>query len=89
MNDAEIRSRVLRLVRQLVPESPHSNEELILLGEGGGFDSVLALELLLALEAEFGIVMKDDDVQPKNLASVESIVSFVKDALSRRAQGVF
>jgi acyl carrier protein len=85
MNDAEIRSRVLRLVRQFVPESPHSSDEFILVGEGGGFDSVLALELLLALEAEFGIVMKDDDVQPKNLASVDSIVTFVKDALSRRA----
>jgi acyl carrier protein len=84
MTEAEIKSRVVRLVRELVPESAHAAEAFILLGEEGGFDSVLALELLLALEAEFGIVMKDDDVQPQNLASLDSIVTFVKDAMSRR-----
>ena len=44
---------------------------------------MLALELLLALETEFGIVMNDDDVQPQNLANVDRIVSFVKAALAR------
>jgi len=56
-----------------------------LLGEEGAFDSVTALELLLALEKEFGIVVKDDDVQPANLRNLESIVNFVKAALARRA----
>jgi hypothetical protein len=46
-------------------------------------DSVLALELLLALETEFGIVMNDDNVQPRNLANVDRILSFVKAALAR------
>jgi acyl carrier protein len=85
MTEAEIKSRVIRLVRELVPESVHAAEPFVLLGEQGGFDSVLALELLLALESEFGFVMKDDDVQPQNLASLDRIVAFVKDALSRRA----
>jgi len=84
MNDADIRSRIMGLLRDIVPESA-SSTEFFQLGEDGGFDSVLALELLLALETEFEIVMKDDDVRPENLANVDNIVKFVKGALSRRA----
>jgi acyl carrier protein len=85
MDDKDIEMRVVRLVRATVPGLEHSdiNGDFILLGEEGGFDSVTALELLLALEKEFGIVMKDDDVQPENLQNLASIVNFVKGALSR------
>jgi acyl carrier protein len=83
MDDAQIKNRVIRLVRNIVPESANSAQVFVQLGEEGGFDSVLALELLLALETEFGIVMNDDDVQPQNLASIDRIVSFVKAALAR------
>jgi acyl carrier protein len=85
MDDADIKERVARLVRETVPGSENCNltEDFALLGEDGAFDSVTALQLLLALENEFGIVMKDDDVQPENLRNLERIVKFVKAALSR------
>jgi len=86
MDDADIKERIARLARETVPGSENCDlaEDFVLLGEEGGFDSVTALELLLRLEKEFGIVMKDDDVQPENLRNLESIVKFVKAALSRR-----
>lgn len=83
MDRVEIEKRVLRLVCETVPESGDLAGDFVLLGEGGAFDSVTALELVLALEKEFGIVVKDDDVRPENLRNVGSIVNFVKTALSR------
>ncbi len=85
MDRVEIEKRVLQLVRETVPESGDLAGDFVLLGEEGAFDSVTALELVLALEKEFGIVVNDDDIQPENLRNVGSIVSFVKTALSRPA----
>jgi len=72
MDAEEIEKRVVQLVRETVPESGDLTGEFILLGEGGAFDSVTALQLVLALEKEFGIVVKDDDVQPENLRNLET-----------------
>lgn len=83
MEQAEIKDRVVELLRETVPESSDLTGEFVLLGEGGAFDSVTALELVLALEKEFGIVVKDDDIRPENLRNLESIVAFVSAALSR------
>jgi acyl carrier protein len=85
MDRVEIEKRVLQLVRETVPESGDLAGDFVLLGEEGAFDSVTALELVLALEKEFGIVVNDDDIQPENLRNVGSIVNFVKTALSRPA----
>jgi acyl carrier protein len=84
MDRVEIEKRVLRVVRETVPESGDLGGDFILLGEEGAFDSVTALELVLALEKEFGIVVRDDDVAPENLRNVGSIVNFVKGALPRQ-----
>ena len=84
MDGEEIEQRVVRVVRATVPESADLSGEFVLLGEDGAFDSVSALELVLALEREFGIVVKDDDVQPENLRNLECIVKFVTLALTRQ-----
>jgi acyl carrier protein len=84
MNLAEIEERVVRVVRETMPESADLAGEFVLLGEDGAFDSVTALELVLALEREFGIVVKDDDVQPENLRNLKCIVTFVENALARQ-----
>ena len=85
MDRVEIEKRVFQLVRETVPESGDLAGDFVLLGEEGAFDSVTALELVLALEKEFGIVVNDDDIQPENLRNVGSIVNFVKTVLSRPA----
>ena len=84
MNVSEIEERVVRVVREMVPESGDLRGDFVLLGDDGAFDSVTALGLVLALEKEFGIVVRDDDVQPENLRNLDSIVKFVQAVLARR-----
>lgn len=84
MSDHEIEERVIRVVREMVPESSDLRGEFVLLGAEGAIDSVTALQLVLALEKEFGIVVQDADLQPDNLRNLECIVRFVQAALNRR-----
>lgn len=88
MNRNEILLRVSGIVGQFFNSDGKVDlsNELVLLGEGGVFDSVTALELVLALEEAFGIVIEDQDIRPENLKSVERIAVFVASALSRHSQ---
>jgi acyl carrier protein len=88
MDIAEIHRRVVALVHEIVPGAKDADDAvpLVLLGEDGVFDSVTALELILALEKEFGIVVKDDEIQPGNLANVDSIARFVQGALTHQTK---
>jgi len=83
----EILHRVAGIVSQFFDADSNTgvSNELVLLGEGGVFDSVTALELVLALEQTFGIVIEDEDIRPENLKSVESIAAFVEAALARHS----
>lgn len=63
----------------------HSDEipdDCLLFGVGLGLDSVDALEILVAVESEFGIRVEDSDMQ--EIRSVNSIVDLV---LSRQSPG--
>jgi acyl carrier protein len=53
-----------------------------LFGDGLGLDSVDALELVVALEREYGIKIRSSEVSPEAFSSVSSLSSFVE---SRRA----
>ena len=57
-------------------------DDCLLFGIGLGLDSVDALEVLVAVESEFGIRLEDGDMQ--EIRSVNSIVDLV---LSRESPG--
>ena len=57
-------------------------DDCLLFGVGLGLDSVDALEIVVAVEGEFGIRVEDDDM--KEIRSVNSIVDLI---LSRRNRG--
>ena len=57
-------------------------DDCLLFGVGLGLDSVDALEVLIAVESEFGIRVEDSDMQ--EIRSVNSIVDLV---LSRQSSG--
>ena len=84
MKREEIRKTVETLVRRLYHSSLDEflNEEPVLLGEDGFLDSVAALQLLLALEEAFGIIVKDEDIRPGNFKSVACLTRFVQQKLS-------
>ncbi len=53
-------------------------------GEGLGLDSVDALELMVALEQEYGLRIADDEVDQESLATVARLETFVGQLLSSR-----
>ena len=57
-------------------------DDCLLFGVGLGLDSVDALEILVAVESEFGIRVEDSDMQ--EIRSVNAIVDLV---LSRQSPG--
>jgi len=50
-----------------------------LFGEGLGLDSIDALELVLGLEKEFGVIIPDAEVGKKVFQSVKTIAQYVLD----------
>ncbi len=49
-----------------------------LFGEGLGLDSIDALELVVALEKTYGVVIADSEVGQKVFRSVNTLAEFVK-----------
>jgi acyl carrier protein len=64
----------LRLV-DMTPEMIENNAPLF--GEGLGLDSIDALELVLGLEKEFGVVIPDAEVGKKVFQSVTTMAQYV------------
>ena len=60
-----------------------------LFGEGLGLDSIDALELVVALEREFGIAIANENVGRESLASIAAIEELVRGQLpaTRTANG--
>jgi len=75
------RSRIKELIvhslnlEGLSPESIGDDDRLF--GEGLGLDSVDALELVVALEKEFGISIQSHEIERSVFASVASLADFV------------
>ena len=55
---------------EIVDEDP-------LFGEGLGLDSVDALEIVVALEKVYGVVIEDEEVGKQAFASIEVLADFV------------
>jgi acyl carrier protein len=64
------------------PDSIGDSERLF--GEGLGLDSVDALELVVALEKEYGIKIRSDEVTPEVFSTVASLARFVEARLGER-----
>ena len=48
-----------------------------LFGEGLGLDSIDALELVVALEKSYNVIIEDEEVGKKAFASIEALADFV------------
>jgi acyl carrier protein len=76
----QIKQKVEALVAKILgdPEnSTNASSGPLLLGAAGGFDSTKTLELIVAVEQEFGIAMNDDEISPDNLGSTENLARFI------------
>lgn len=57
--------------------------EASLFREGLGLDSIDALELVVAIEKIFNIIIEDEDVGKKAFASVNALAVFIQDGYER------
>ncbi len=73
---ARIRSVLIDLLR--VSRAPEQIDlDAPLFGTGLLLDSVDAIELTVALEAEFGLRLRDEDLKPDGFRTVQSLVDLV------------
>ena len=64
-------------LEEVSPEDIGTDDPLF--GEGLGLDSIDALELVLGLEKEYGVVIPDAEVGQKVFQSVRTIAQYVVD----------
>jgi acyl carrier protein len=73
-------------IKQLIVDSLHLegmrpemiDDDTPLFGEGLGLDSVDALELVVALEKEFGIKIKSQEIGREVFSSVSTLSEFIE-----------
>lgn len=81
----EIQERIVRILREtlsVVPPNASLDSETALLGKGLGLDSSSTLELIVAIEDEFGVYLDERDLTPQAFETLGSLVSFVEARLS-------
>jgi len=87
MEKPEIKNRVSSIVNRLAPLTPKSQSDQQLLLSSGqsaiAMDSVAALQLVLAIEEEFGVTFEDGDICPENFGDLASLCRFVETKLAR------
>jgi acyl carrier protein len=88
MSEHDTRERLKRMIIESLNLEGLSPEEIEddapLFGEGLGLDSVDALELVVAMEKEFGIKIRSEEVGREAFASVAALADYVD---AQRAAG--
>lgn len=79
-----VKKMIVRAVKLKAPFESIENDKL-LFGGGLGLDSIDALELVIALEKEFGIRIPDSTVGKRVLVSVDTIVNYIKENTSGKS----
>ena len=67
---------VQALELEIEPEAIADDE--LLLGDGLGADSIVMLQLVMALETHFAIDVEDEELRAERFLSVRSIAEFVR-----------
>jgi len=62
-------------LEEIQPDEIKDSEPLF--GEGLGLDSIDALELVVALEKSYDVIIEDEEVGKKAFASIEALADFV------------
>lgn len=86
MTRDEIAARVTALLRRLLPDAVNGrqlDESTGLLGQGIGLDSVEVLQLVGAMEEDFGLTIDDESLQAEYFATLGAVVTFVQAELGR------
>ena len=79
---SELKILIIETLRleDLKPDS--IKDEAPLFGEGLGLDSIDALELVVAIEKHYGVLIEDEEVGVEAFASIDALADFVIDKKS-------
>ncbi len=89
--DSRARDEIRRKLVKYISDTFVSSAEMTTLGgdasllEEGVMDSTSVIDLVMFIEETFGIEVKDEELVPENLDSVNKIVAFVERKTRRRA----
>ena len=74
---SELKILIIETLRleDLKPDS--IKDEAPLFGEGLGLDSIDALELVVAIEKHYGVLIEDEEVGVEAFASIDALADFV------------
>jgi len=79
---SELKLLIIETLR-LEDVNPDSiKDEDPLFGEGLGLDSIDALELVVAIEKHYGVLIEDEEVGVEAFASIDALADFVIDKKS-------
>jgi len=72
-----LREVIIKTLRLETVKPEDIQDDTPLFGEGLGLDSIDALELVVALEKEFGIKITDDEVGPQVFQNIGTLAAFI------------
>jgi acyl carrier protein len=88
MNDLKRKIKELLIERlkfeDMTPDDINDDEPLF--AGGLGLDSIDALEIVVMLESEFGIKVKNESAARENFQSVAALAGFVEQRLAEQQQ---
>ena len=81
MDRVQLKSELKHLIIETLRLEDVEAEEIIddapLFGEGLGLDSVDALEIVVALEKAYGVIIEDEEVGKQAFASIDVLADFI------------
>jgi acyl carrier protein len=80
---SELKILIIETLRLEDVEPDSIKDEDPLFGEGLGLDSIDALELVVAIEKHYGVLIEDEEVGVEAFASVDALADFVIDKKSQ------
>jgi glutaryl-CoA dehydrogenase (non-decarboxylating) len=83
--DTVVRTKIRDLVRRFV-RTPHLTDSIDLFG-GGFLNSLFAMQLVLFVEKEFGVVVESDDLKLDNFNSIDAMVRREQEPVGLQSPG--
>lgn len=77
MNREEIKERIVKIAEETIGAYLEEDEPLM----ESGVDSLSLVTLVVSIEEAFGVAFLDDDLQPKNLRTLSSLISLTEKYL--------
>jgi len=75
----DIEKKVIEIIRSFtfIDEEIQETDKLVILG----IDSLMLVEVIIALENEFDVIFDDSVLNPQNFENVQSLVDLVKSTI--------